>query len=89
MRPLYPDIRTNQEYRMGPTTPDKNWRVNRALAGGGPLEDLGIYGLQAALYLSGEIPPPSTLHFYYVGMELIKVGCLLTFGIGLFKKVPL
>lgn len=49
-------IRTNQEYRMGPTTPDKNWRVNRALAGGGPLEDLGIYGLQAALYLSGEMP---------------------------------
>lgn len=49
-------IRTEQSYRMGPTTPAENWRVNRALAGGGPLEDLGIYGLQAALYLSREMP---------------------------------
>ena len=49
-------LRTLQTYRMGPTTPAQNWRVNRALAGGGPLEDYGIYGLQAALYLSGEMP---------------------------------
>lgn len=49
-------IRTEHSYRMGPTTPSQNWRVNRALAGGGPLEDYGLYGLQAALYLSGEMP---------------------------------
>ena len=49
-------IRTNQEYRMGPTDPATNWRVNRALAGGGPLEDYGLYGLQAALYLAREMP---------------------------------
>jgi glucose-fructose oxidoreductase len=49
-------IRTDQQYVMGPTTPAENWRVNRALAGGGPLEDYGIYFLQAALYLSGEMP---------------------------------
>jgi predicted dehydrogenase len=49
-------LRTEQSYRMGPTSPAQNWRVNRALAGGGPLEDLGIYGLQAALYLTGEMP---------------------------------
>ncbi|WOF42258.1 Gfo/Idh/MocA family oxidoreductase [Sphingopyxis indica] len=49
-------IRTEQSYRMGPTSPMENWRANRALAGGGPLEDYGIYGLQAALYLSGEMP---------------------------------
>ncbi len=49
-------IRTAHTYRLGPTTPAENWRVNRALAGGGPLEDYGIYGLQAALYLSGEMP---------------------------------
>lgn len=49
-------IRTEQSYRIGPTSLAQNWRVNRALAGGGPLEDLGIYGLQAALYLSGEMP---------------------------------
>jgi glucose-fructose oxidoreductase len=41
---------------MGPTSPSDNWRVNRALAGGGPLEDYGIYGLQAALYLAREMP---------------------------------
>lgn len=49
-------IRTEQSYRMPPTSPAQNWRVSRALAGGGPLEDLGIYGLQAAIYLSGEMP---------------------------------
>lgn len=49
-------VRTEQSSRMGPTSPSKNWRVNRALAGGGPLEDYGIYGLQSALYLTGEMP---------------------------------
>ncbi|NVD45372.1 Gfo/Idh/MocA family protein [Qipengyuania atrilutea] len=49
-------FRTEHSYRAGPTTPSENWRFNRALAGGGPLEDYGIYGLQAALYLSGEMP---------------------------------
>lgn len=49
-------LRTEQSYRMGPTTPRENWRVSRALAGGGPLEDYGIYGLQSALYLTGEMP---------------------------------
>jgi predicted dehydrogenase len=32
------------------------WRLNRALAGGGPLMDLGIYALQATRYLTGEEP---------------------------------
>lgn len=50
---------------------------------------LPVLDARAEIYLSGETPPPSTLHFYYVGMELIKVGCLLAFGIGLFKKVTL
>ncbi|WP_033921662.1 Gfo/Idh/MocA family protein [Sphingomonas sp. 37zxx] len=49
-------MRTEQSYRMGPTSPSQNWRANRALAGGGPLEDYGIYGLQSALYLTGEMP---------------------------------
>jgi predicted dehydrogenase len=49
-------VRTEQSYRMGPTSPSQNWRANRALAGGGPLEDYGIYGLQSALYLTGEMP---------------------------------
>lgn len=49
-------VRTEQSYRMEPTSPSQNWRVNRVLAGGGPLEDYGIYGLQSALYLTGEMP---------------------------------
>ncbi len=50
---------------------------------------LPVLDERAEIYLSGETPPASTLHYYYVGMELIKVGCLLAFGIGLFKKVTL
>lgn len=49
-------IRSDQQYRFWPTTPAQNWRLNRALAGGGPLEDYGLYGLQAALYLTDEMP---------------------------------
>ncbi|MDB4972557.1 MAG: glucose-fructose oxidoreductase, partial [Myxococcaceae bacterium] len=32
------------------------WRMKRALAGGGPLPDVGIYCLNAARYLTGEEP---------------------------------
>ncbi len=32
------------------------WRLNRALAGGGPVPDVGIYCLNAARYLTGEEP---------------------------------
>ncbi len=32
------------------------WRLNQALAGGGPLMDVGIYALQAMRYLAGEEP---------------------------------
>jgi len=32
------------------------WRLNRALAGGGPMMDVGIYALQAMRCLSGEEP---------------------------------
>jgi predicted dehydrogenase len=34
----------------------KQWRLNRALSGGGPLMDVGIYALQATRYISGEEP---------------------------------
>ena len=49
-------IRTDQHYTIGNVTPATNWRANRALAGGGALEDYGLYGLQSALYLTGEMP---------------------------------
>lgn len=32
------------------------WRLNKALAGGGPVYDVGIYSIQACRYLSGEEP---------------------------------
>jgi predicted dehydrogenase len=32
------------------------WRLNRKLAGGGPMMDVGIYSLNAARYLTGEEP---------------------------------
>ncbi len=32
------------------------WRINRQLAGGGPLMDVGIYSLNACRYLTGEEP---------------------------------
>jgi predicted dehydrogenase len=34
----------------------RQWRLNHALAGGGPLMDVGIYALQATRYLTGEEP---------------------------------
>ncbi len=34
----------------------EQWRLKRALAGGGPLPDVGIYCLNAARFLSGEEP---------------------------------
>ncbi len=49
-------IVSQHTYTMGPTSPATNWRVQRAQAGGGALEDYGIYGVQAALYLTGEMP---------------------------------
>ena len=32
------------------------WRADLSLSGGGPLPDIGIYGLNAAYYLTGETP---------------------------------
>jgi predicted dehydrogenase len=34
----------------------KQWRLDKALSGGGSLLDIGIYSLQAARYISGEEP---------------------------------
>ena len=41
---------------------------------------------RAELYIKGQNPSASNLHFYYVGMEIIKVACLTIFGIKLFNK---
>ena len=42
----------------------KQWRLNKALAGGGSLMDIGIYSLQAARYISGEEPSEITAMAY-------------------------
>ena len=36
---------------------------------------------RAELIIQGQLLPPSKLHFYYVGLEVIKVVCLFIFGI--------
>ncbi len=45
-------VSTNSQAEGDPT----QWRLNRALAGGGCLPDVGIYCLNAARFLSGEEP---------------------------------
>lgn len=44
-------------FRIGDPT---QWRLNRALSGGGPLVDVGIYALQTARMLTGEEPAQVT-----------------------------
>jgi predicted dehydrogenase len=34
----------------------KAWRINKELAGGGPLVDLGIYSIEGSIYTAGELP---------------------------------
>ncbi len=34
----------------------KAWRLNKELAGGGPLVDLGIYSIEGSIYTAGELP---------------------------------
>ncbi len=44
------------ESANGFNIPAGEWRLNRKLAGGGPLMDVGIYSLNASRYLTGEEP---------------------------------
>jgi predicted dehydrogenase len=41
---------------VDPTLPSDEWRLKKAIAGGGPLPDIGIYSLNACRYLTGEEP---------------------------------
>ncbi|CAL1519494.1 hypothetical protein [Chitinophaga sp. MM2321] len=43
-------------------------------------------GQRAALYISGKPVPSSSLHLYFIGVEIIKTGCLIISGISLFKQ---
>jgi predicted dehydrogenase len=46
-------ILADQGFNIGDPT---QWRLNKALAGGGSLMDIGIYSLNASRYLTGEEP---------------------------------
>jgi predicted dehydrogenase len=45
------EIESANGFNIGP-----DWRLNKKLAGGGPLMDVGIYSLNACRYLTGEEP---------------------------------
>ena len=43
-------------FTIGDDTDPDRWRLDKELAGGGPLMDVGIYAIQASLYTLGEKP---------------------------------
>ncbi|HSI72094.1 MAG TPA: Gfo/Idh/MocA family oxidoreductase, partial [Fimbriimonas sp.] len=45
-------LSSNHGFNIGPG----QWRLQKALAGGGSMMDIGIYSVQALCYLSGELP---------------------------------
>ena len=47
---------------------------------------LPLLDARAEIYIQGQTPPPSNLHFYYVAFEVIKVACLTVFAIKLLKS---
>lgn len=46
---------------------------------------LPLLDARAELHIQGQNVPSSNLHFYYGGLEVLKILCLLLFGIKLFK----
>ena len=51
-------ITASNAFDMGDPDPaDYNWRVNRKLAGGGPLMDMGVYVIQAVCMAKAEAAP--------------------------------
>ncbi|MGM0478512.1 MAG: hypothetical protein ACQERC_04745 [Bacteroidota bacterium] len=50
---------------------------------------LPVLDARAEMHIQGVSVPPSKIHLIYVLFEIVKVSCLLTFGIKLFKKFTL
>lgn len=42
---------------------------------------------RAEMHIEGHHVPPSNLHFYYVGFEFLKIGCLFIFGSSLLSNI--
>lgn len=49
-------INSDHGRNLDPADPADKWRMDKQLAGGGSLFDIGIYSLQAARYITGEEP---------------------------------
>lgn len=46
---------------------------------------LPVLDSRAQMHIDGSPAPSSNLHFYYVGMEVVKIVCLFFFGISLLQ----
>lgn len=73
--PYGPVTDINNGFAFTLTDPNR-WRIDKELAGGGPLMDVGIYAVQAALYTMGERPvsviaetPPKTKPDFFTEVE--------------------
>ena len=44
---------------------------------------------RAVLHIQGQVVPPSNLHFFYIGIEVIKVIFLTIFGTTMFKLITI
>ncbi|UOQ77770.1 Gfo/Idh/MocA family oxidoreductase [Hymenobacter sp. 5516J-16] len=65
-------IESSLGYRLAGISPD-DWHLKKALAGGGPLMNLGVYCVQSSRYVLGEEPVAVTAQFGPVTMpELFK-----------------
>lgn len=53
-------VEASDGFRIGDPT---QWRMKKAMAGGGPLMDVGIYAVNAARYVTGEEPISVTAQF--------------------------
>ena len=53
-------VESSDGFRIGDPT---QWRMKKAMAGGGPLMDVGIYAIQGARYVTGEEPISVTAQF--------------------------
>ncbi len=49
---------------IDPTKPADQWRLDKQIAGGGPLPDIGIYSLNACRYLTGQEPTEISAMLY-------------------------
>ncbi len=48
------------------------WRLNKELAGGGPLVDLGIYSIEGSIYTAGELPVSLTARNTTMNKDFFK-----------------